>query len=55
MRKIILLSILVANIAIPLWAAREKRAGRGLRKAILAMLIFNVVYLGALLIVYPHL
>lgn len=55
MQKFILISILFANVAIPIWAARERSPGKGLKKAIVSMLVFDVVYLAALLVVYPRL
>lgn len=55
MQKLLLLSIIVANVAIPIWASRDGGARKGLRKALIAMLIFNVVYVGALLLIYPRL
>ncbi len=55
MQKLLLISILVANVAIPIWASRERGARQGLKKTLVAMLIFNVVYVGALLLIYPRL
>ena len=55
MQKLLLISILVANIAIPMWASRDRGARRGLKKALVAMLIFNVVCVGALVFIYPRL
>ena len=55
MQKLILVSILFANVAIPLWAARERNARRGLKKALFAMLVFDVAYLVAVLFLYPRL
>ena len=55
MQKLILVSILLANVAIPVWAARERSARRGLWKALCAMLVFDVAYLLAVLFVYPRL
>jgi hypothetical protein len=54
MRKLILISIVFASAVIPIWAARERSARRGLRKAIFAMLAFYVFYLFALVFVYPR-
>lgn len=52
MSKLFLLSILIATIALPARAAREKNSRKGLRKAILYMLLFNVFYLFGLLFLY---
>jgi hypothetical protein len=53
--KLLLVSILVAVIAIPLRAARTRSAKLGLRKAVLWMLAFNLFYLFAVRIIYPRL
>ena len=53
--KLLLVSILVAVIAIPLRAARTGSAKLGLRKAVLWMLAFNLFYLFAVRIIYPRL
>jgi hypothetical protein len=54
MRKLILISILVANAVIPIRMARERNAGRGLRKTLCAMLAFDVFYLLAIVLLYPR-
>ena len=48
MRKLILISILFATVVIPLRAARERSARRGLEKALFALLVFDVFYLLAI-------
>jgi hypothetical protein len=53
--KLLLVSIVLAAIAIPIRAARARSARRGLRKAILWMLAFNLFYLFAVRIIYPRL
>ncbi len=55
MQKLILVSFLFANVAIPSWAARARNPRWGLQKALLSMVAFDVVYLFALLVVYPRL
>jgi hypothetical protein len=55
MQKLILVSILVASVLVPLWAAKEPNARRGLKKALFAMLVVEMVYLAAVLIIYPRL
>ena len=52
MSKLLLLSVLIASIALPTIAAREKNPKRGLRKAIIYMLLFNVFYLFGLIFLY---
>jgi hypothetical protein len=42
--KILLLSILLGTIALPARAARDKNPRAGLRRAILWIAIFNVLY-----------
>lgn len=54
MAKLILLSLLFAMIAIPARAAREKNPRKGLRKAIVQIVIFEGLYLLALKYVYGH-
>ncbi len=44
MRKLLLLSVLFATFAIPAVAARDPRPVRGLRRALLYTLAFDVVY-----------
>jgi hypothetical protein len=55
MQKAILISIVAATIILPMWAARERSARRGLRKAIAWIAVFNVAYLLAVIFVYPRL
>jgi hypothetical protein len=55
MQKLILVSILFASVGVPIWAARERSARRGLKKALFAMLVFDVAYLLAVLFIYPRL
>jgi hypothetical protein len=49
MSKIILISILIAIIAIPTQVARSAKTRGGLRKALVRMLIFEAFYAFALL------
>jgi hypothetical protein len=55
MQKLILLSLLVANVAIPVWAARDADGWRGIRKMIRGLLVFDVAYVLALRFLYPRL
>jgi hypothetical protein len=48
MSKVILLSSLIAMIALPVRAAKEKNPRVGLKKALLYMVAFNACYLLAL-------
>ncbi len=47
MRKLLLLSVVVATIVVPLLAARSASPRRGLRIALIAFALFNVLYVGA--------
>ena len=55
LQKLLLVSILFANVAIPIWAARERSTRRGLKKLVVSMLLFDLVYLAALLVIFPRL
>ena len=48
MSKAILLSAVLAIVALPVIAAREKSPKVGLKKALIYMVVFNVFYLLAL-------
>jgi hypothetical protein len=55
MKKLLLLSILVATVAIPMIAATDRSAIRGLRRTVLWMAAFNLCYLIAIIYVWPRL
>ena len=55
MQKAFLVSILLANVAIPVWAARDRNASRGLKKAVAGMLLFDALYMLGLMYLYPRL
>jgi hypothetical protein len=55
MGKLILLSVIIGNIAVPVLSARDPNAVRGFKKAIVFTFIFNVFYLLAVRYVYPRL
>jgi len=52
MSKLILMSILFGIIGIPARAAREKNPKKALKKLIVQMLVFEAMYLFALLYLY---
>ena len=54
MAKLLLVSVLIASIAIPARAARDPDARRGLRRALWQTLLFDAVYALAVLYVYPR-
>jgi hypothetical protein len=53
MSKLLLMSILVATAIIPALAARHASAQVGLKRAIVGMLAFNIIYLIAVTLIYP--
>jgi hypothetical protein len=55
MQKLLLVSLLIATVALPMWAARARSARLGLRRAVFWMLAFNILYLLAVRLVYPRL
>jgi len=52
MGKAILVSILVATIAAPALAARDPNATRGLKRMLLFLFCFNLLWLALLQVVY---
>ena len=54
MRSFIVQSILLALLVIPVVAARERSATRGLKKAVLLWLAFMSIYTLALLYIFPR-
>ena len=55
MRNLLLRSVIFAILIIPFVAAREPSPMRGLKKALGLFLVFNVLYMLALRLIYPHL
>lgn len=53
--KLILFSILFFSFALPMRAARDRHPVRGLKKAVAWTVGFNVLYLLAVLYVWPRL
>ncbi|MFT3710231.1 MAG: hypothetical protein QM817_21600 [Archangium sp.] len=54
MAKALLLSICIALLGFPLWAARDRHPGRGLKRAILAVVLFNFFYIVVLRVIVPR-
>ena len=52
MQKGLLISILVATIAIPIWAAKEPNATKATKKAIIYLFAYNFFYVMALKFVF---
>jgi hypothetical protein len=55
MKKLVLLSMIIAMIAIPARAARMKDSRAGLKKTLIRMAIYDVIYMLLLLYVFPRL
>lgn len=55
MQKLLLVSILVATIAIPVVMSREKSRPEGVKRTVKWMVGFCVFYLIALMYIYPRL
>lgn len=55
MKKFVLLSFILAMIAIPALNAKNPDARAGLKKTLIHMTIFDVVYLLLLMYVWPRL
>lgn len=54
MAKLLILSVCLALVGIPLWASRDPHPGRGLKRALLGVLLFNVFYVVLLRVVVPR-
>jgi hypothetical protein len=55
MKKLLLLSVIIATIVIPARAARMKNPRQGLKKALLQMVVFDLVYVFLVLFVWHRL
>jgi hypothetical protein len=55
MKKLLLLSVIIASLVIPARAARIKNPHVGLKKTLVQAAIFNVVYVFLVLFVWNHL
>ena len=54
MRSVLLQSMMLALLVIPIVAARESRPLRGLKKAVVWFVAFNLFYMLALRFIYPY-
>jgi hypothetical protein len=52
MAKLLLVSILGATVAIPIWAAREEKAHKAFKKMVFFLFAYNVFYVLALRYLY---
>jgi hypothetical protein len=55
MAKLLLLSVVIAVVAIPIAASRAKGGHRGLQWTIIGILLFNLFYVFAIRYIYPKL
>ncbi len=55
MGKLVLISVIIATVAIPMFHARHPVETVGLRRTILSMVVFNLLYVVAVMYVYPRL
>jgi hypothetical protein len=53
MKTALLMSIVVAALAIPALAARDSNPRRGLRRTVVLLFVFNALYLAYLTLVHP--
>jgi hypothetical protein len=53
--KLLLVSVVIAIIALPILAARDASPVRALRKTLLLIVVFNTLYLIAVRFLYPYL
>jgi uncharacterized membrane protein (DUF485 family) len=54
-RKLLLLSILLTTFALPMRAARDPSAIRGLRRTVIGLALFVAAYVVAVVYVFPRL
>lgn len=54
MEKLILISVLLATVLLPLRAAADPHPRRALRRCIVGMVVFNGLYVLALMMAYPR-
>lgn len=55
MKSLLLISVVLAAIAIPAAAARDPRPRRGLVRAILWLFVVNALYVAYIVLLYPAL
>ncbi|AHG87663.1 hypothetical protein J421_0126 [Gemmatirosa kalamazoonensis] len=55
MRKLILMSILLVSVGLPMVAARDRMALRGLRRTVVGFAAFVAIYVFLLVLVLPRL
>ena len=55
MVKALLMSLIIAHVAIPAYFAKSKNPRMGVKRMVTWMVVFNFFYMLALLYVYPRL
>lgn len=55
MAKLLLNSIVIATLVLPMYAARDRSPARGLRRAVLWVIGFNLFYVLSVIHLYPRL
>jgi hypothetical protein len=55
MAKLILLSNIMMGMYFPIRTARDPNPRRGLRRAVQYVALYNIFYVFAALVIYPHL
>jgi cytochrome c biogenesis factor len=53
MKSLLLMSVLIAALAIPAIAARDRNPRRGVKRMVLMLLAFNAAYLAYITLVHP--
>lgn len=53
MKSLLLISVLLASLGIPLLAARDRNPRRGVKRMVLLLLAFNLLYVAYLTLVHP--
>jgi len=55
MAKLLLMSCVIAIIAVPIACADDKSPRRGLRRTVLLIVAYDLFYVFAMRFIYPHL
>jgi hypothetical protein len=53
--KLLLMSVIIVMVVLPITMARDSNAQRGLKKTLLLVIAFNLLYLFLVQYVYPRL
>lgn len=55
MSKLVLMSVVLALLALPILAANDPVPGRGLKRAIASVVVFNLFYMFVVRVIVPRL